>query len=275
MRERRRLIQGLLLGFVFKFCDWGEIDYNLSVYRQQEIIKSVGHSGEEYLISCTHPPIVTLGRSSSQKDLIGWKGPIFQSQRGGKATYHGPSQVIIYPIIDLKKKREAFSLRDVHGYLRSLETWLVKSLKKLSIEAQPGYAQESYHIRGGLGEEKARGGKRIEGGRKEYSERGEKVHGEDNDEDGRGRVNLMTGVWVGDKKIASIGIAVRSWITYHGVALNLNKDLEGFRGIRPCGFESHVMTSIEEVLGKKLDRKLVVRVLKEQFYEYFQISAPS
>ena len=227
---------------MFKTHHWGEVAYNLSVVRQKDLLHKLASSSEkdssnaarEQLIFCSHPPLVTLGRSSSPSDVTGWKGPIFQSQRGGRATYHGPSQIVVYSIMDLRRGRAAFRPRDIHDYLRSLECWLAHSLKEFSIEVQLGSCMSKNKFQG----------------------------------------NTMTGLWVGEKKIASIGIAIKSWISYHGIALNLMTEKDGFRGIRPCGFESHVMTSMEEVLGKKLKRESVEEVLESQFKRHFQRPFP-
>ncbi len=192
-----------------KIEDWGLIEYSASVKRQLELVEEVALGGVERVVLCTHPPVVTLGRATSPEDLVGWKGATVESSRGGRATYHGPNQLVIYPIIDLRRKRE-FAARDVHAYLRALEEGVIESLAELGL----------------MGAEA----------------RMSKV----------GEVSL-TGVWVGAHKIASIGIAVRKWVTYHGVAINLSHDPLAFQGIRPCGFESaEVMTSVERELGRSV-----------------------
>ena len=180
----------------------GLIDYQ-QAYKIQEAMRDEVISGApEKLIACSHNPIVTLGRQSSDADLTGWSGETLKVSRGGKATYHGPGQVILYPIINLAKRNN-----DIHKYVRDLELACINTLKELGINA----------IGNPDGTEKT------------------------------------TGVWVGEKKIASIGVAVKRWVTYHGIALNVHHDPLAFSGINPCGFSTSTMTSLEEILGKKVD----------------------
>lgn len=186
--------------------DWGLIDYGLSSTRQLERVDEIAEGAEERLVICTHPPVVTLGRASTSEDIQGWSGAIFESSRGGRATYHGPNQIVIYPLIDLRRSHAHLRERDVHDYLRQLEQATVLSLKDLGL---PGAEARTSKV---------------------------------------GELSL-TGVWVGTKKIASIGIAVRKWVTYHGVAINILRDETAFQGINPCGFSVGVMTSLEAELG--------------------------
>lgn len=183
------------------FVDWDLINYSLATERQYELVDQVALGGPEMIVFCRHPSIVTLGRATEPHDLAGWKGETAETSRGGRATYHGPGQIVIYPILDLKTRG-----RDLHGYLRALETAVSNALHDIGI----------------LGAE----ARTVQVG--ELS---------------------LTGVWVGSKKIASIGIAVRKWVTYHGCAINFANDPVAFQGISPCGFQSSVMTSVEEILG--------------------------
>jgi lipoate-protein ligase B len=162
------------------------------------------------LVLCTHPPVVTLGRGSRPEDLEGWSGSTLETSRGGRATYHGPSQVVIYPIVDLKRERSGRASRDVHAYLRALEELTVACLREAGLPSPEARTSQVGEI-------------------------------------------SLTGVWVGAKKTASIGIAVRKWITYHGIAINVLNDASAFRGIRPCGFSSDIMTSLEAELGRPVD----------------------
>ena len=288
---------------------WGEVEYDLSVRRQLELLEALRrpkrektevkqdhHTAKEekkdHLTFCHHPPLVTLGRSSTQEDLMGWEGSIFQSQRGGKATYHGPSQIVAYPIIDLCQKRAYLRPRDVHDYLRSLEKWLVHSLKELSIEAHSGATHSGATHSGATHSGATHSGATHSGATHSGATHSGATHsgathsgathsgathsGEDGNTEATGPLlstqsndNLMTGVWVGEKKIACIGIAIKSWITYHGIALNLWEDTQAFKGISACGFQSDIMTSVEEVLGQKLDRKEVTAILEKQFKNTF------
>ena len=147
-----------------------------------------------------HGPVYTIGRSPDQSSLRGGSHlphPFFQINRGGQATYHGPGQLMGYPIIDLRHCGQ-----DLHKYLRWIESLLIEFLSGFGIEAQ-----------------------RREG---------------------------LTGVWVQQRKIASIGVGVRHWITMHGFALNVCGDLSPFDQITPCGIPNVMMTSIEKETGKKV-----------------------
>jgi len=154
--------------------------------------------GDELLL-LEHEPVYTIGRTPDQSSLRGGEHlphPLFPINRGGQATYHGPGQLIGYPIIDLRNCGQ-----DLHRYLRWLEDLLVETLATLGIAAT---------TREGL-----------------------------------------TGVWVENRKIASIGVGVRHWITMHGFALNVCGDLSPFDYIVPCGISNVTMTSIE----KETDRQ--------------------
>jgi lipoate-protein ligase B len=135
-------------------------------------------------------------------------------ERGGGITFHGPGQLVGYPIVDLRGRG-----RDIHRFLRDLEEVLIRTLRDFSLDAQrrPG----------------------------------------------------LTGVWVGQKKIASIGIAVRHWVSYHGFALNVSVDLRYFRMIRPCGLDGTVMTSMSELLGREISLDEVKPALVEHWAELF------
>jgi lipoyl(octanoyl) transferase len=147
-----------------------------------------------------HDPVYTIGRTPDQTSLRGASHlphPFFQINRGGQATYHGPGQLIGYPIIDLRNHGQ-----DLHKYLRWIEGLLIEFLGEFEIEAR-----------------------RREG---------------------------LTGVWVQERKIASIGVGVRHWITMHGFALNVCGDLSPFNQITPCGISNVAMTSIETEIRKSV-----------------------
>jgi lipoate-protein ligase B len=150
------------------------------------------------LLFVEHDPVVTVGRSprSEKKaelevSLRGTGCPVVEIERGGEATWHGPGQLVAYPIMLLPEGG-----RDLHAYLRKLEEVVIQTLGALGIEGH--------------------------------------------------REAKKTGVWIGPKKVASIGIAVRRWVTWHGVALNLDNDLGTFRRFHPCGFDPDVMTRIAD-----------------------------
>lgn len=214
----------------FVIEDWGLIVYQEALLKQMELVQAVKNgSRPDTLVFCRHHPVVTLGRSTEEEDIQGWQGEIFEASRGGRATYHGPSQLVVYPIFSLERERGRLTRpRDVHSYLRCLEACLVASLVsyELSAEVKPMGSFDNAGLR-------------------------------------------MTGVWVGSRKIASIGVSVRSWITYHGLALNVDLDPKAFQGIRPCGFDSSTMVSMEELLGYQIDRGELMQRIGTEFLHYF------
>ncbi len=197
----------LLQVHVLRTENWGEVPYQEATSRQLQYVDEI-HSGEreETLVICTHPPVVTLGRGTQSGDVFGWTGETLETTRGGRATYHGPSQIVIYPILNLAKARPNIEARDLHDYMRLLEAALVTTLKEFGLDAE------------------ARTVKVADG-------------------------PSLTGVWVGEHKIASLGIAIKRWISYHGLALNVTHDPLAFTGINPCGFSTSTMTSVETELG--------------------------
>jgi len=214
--------------------DLGLRDYE-EVWRLQKELVVRRRAGEilDTLILVEHPPVFTVGRQAPPGPFIfaGEAGEGVQSrrslgrslvavERGGGITFHGPGQLVGYPIIDLKSRG-----RDLHRFLRDLEEVLIRTLRDFSLDAQrrPG----------------------------------------------------LTGVWVGPKKIASIGIAVRQWVSYHGFALNVFVDLRYFRMIRPCGLDGAVMTSMSELLGREISLAEVKPALVRRWQEVFRPSPPA
>ncbi len=188
----------------------GLIDYREAYAIQLDYLEKVRQNPkEETLIICSHPSVVTLGKKSTPQDIIGWQGPVENVERGGKATYHGPSQVVIYPILDLKLRNQ-----DIAGFLQAMETAMIECLADYNLVASGN------HERGKPG---------------------------------------YTGVWIehqGTKrKIASIGVAVKRWITYHGLAFNLFNDAQAFSGINPCGFSTDTMISLEDAYHGEIKRE--------------------
>ena len=181
----------------------GQLGYEQALELQRNLARDriSGAIPQDLLLLVEHPPVVTLGRSSKQKHLVASpeflqsKGvELFEVERGGDVTFHGPGQLVGYPIIDLKRHRQ-----DLHWYLRKLEEALINSLDDYGI---PGERNTAY-----------------------------------------------TGVWTRGKKIASIGVHARDWVTWHGFALNATTDLSYFDLIVPCGIDGVVMTSIARELG--------------------------
>jgi lipoyl(octanoyl) transferase len=210
--------------------NWGLVDYRQALAQQEKLVGDVAR-GEvaDTLVFCSHPPVVTVGRLTPASDFAGWRGDVVEVSRGGRATYHGPGQIVVYPIVSLAREgRMSLPPRDLHAFLRGLGDSVVKALHHFDILAE--YRQ-----------------------------------GEDDSfqqADGEHRRHV-TGVWVGERKIASIGVAARQWVTFHGVALNLESDASGLGNIQPCGFAPSIMTSMREILGKPPDRSEVERVLAD------------
>jgi lipoyl(octanoyl) transferase len=186
----------------------GRIEFSKGLEIQAEALEQCDRTGEETLFLLEHEPVYTIGRrldKSSLGNASYLPHPVFEINRGGQATYHGPGQLVGYPILDLKKRG-----KDLHVYLRSLETAVIRLVGSFGVEA-------------------------------EFC-------------DGK------TGVWVQNRKIASIGIGVRRWITMHGFALNVSSDLTGFLSITPCGLAGVRMTS----LSLELDREVSLEEVRER-----------
>ncbi len=171
----------------------GLVPYDRATAWQEGLVERRRAGGSDVLLLLEHPPVYTLGRGADPRFLgAGADGPIpvVRAGRGGQVTYHGPGQLVGYPIVDLRGHRQ-----DVHWYVRELEQVLIDALDAFGIVA--------------------------------------------------GRVTGLTGVWVdGRRKIASIGIGIRRWVTWHGFALNVGRDLTPFAAITPCGLSGVVMTSV-------------------------------
>jgi len=177
----------------------GTVPYEDALELQRALARDriSGAIPEDMLLLLEHPPVVTLGRATKQRNLISSeeflasKGvELFEVERGGDVTFHGPGQLVGYPIIDLKRHR-----LDLHWYLRQVEQALIDTLAAYSIPAERNVG--------------------------------------------------FTGVWTKGKKIASIGVHARDWVTWHGFALNVTTDLSYFDFIIPCGIDGVTMTSIE------------------------------
>jgi len=182
--------------------DLGLASYAPSLALQREVAHAriAGDIEQDVLLLVEHPPVITLGRSSKRAHMLATpeylreRGvDLFEVERGGDVTFHGPGQLVGYPIIDLKNHR-----RDLHWYLRQVEQLLIDSLGVFGLRA--------------------------------------------------GRNPPYTGVWIGNRKIASIGVHARDWVTWHGFALNVATDLRFFDLIVPCGIQSVTMTSVNAEL---------------------------
>lgn len=182
---------------------WGRVNYSLAHRKQKEYVAQIlNEERAETLVLCSHPPVVTLGKSSEPSDLQGWNGQIYSVERGGRATYHGPGQILCYPLLDLQKRG-----RDLGGLLNALELSVVRALR-------------NYGLAG----------------------RGNPTRGK----------SELSGVWVNNRKVASLGVAVKRRVSYHGLAVNLHREGRAFQGLRPCGLSGNAIASVEELLGHPL-----------------------
>lgn len=210
------------------FFDLGLREYKAVWALQHELLEKRAQDAiPDALILCEHPHVITVGRRAVSKlaSLQACYGiPCYAVERGGDVTYHGPGQLVGYPILRLEEGR-----RDLHRYLRDLEEVLILALSDFGIEAQ---RRASY-----------------------------------------------TGVWTAGlavapqahKKIASIGVAVRRWVTYHGFALNVNTDLNLFKRISPCGLDGAIMTSMGQLLRRMVEMQAVKESVKRRFEEVFDL----
>jgi lipoyl(octanoyl) transferase len=199
--------------------DLGTCSYPAALTLQEELIaRKVAGDRDDYLLLLEHEPVYTLGRGADARDLLDADRllgvPVFRVGRGGGATFHGPGQLVAYPIVTLSRAG-----RDVHRYVRSLETLLIGVCAEFGIAAE----------------------RRIK----------------------------LTGVWVGDRKIASIGVGVRRWTTFHGVALNVSTELQFFGQIVPCRMPDVRMTSMAVELGYAPRLTDVSAVLVQRFRSEF------
>ncbi|MCA1579988.1 MAG: lipoyl(octanoyl) transferase LipB [Acidobacteria bacterium] len=203
----------------------GRISYGEGLRLQQEAANAVAEGGEESLLLLEHAPVFTLGRNAAASDVLmslerrrelGIE--LFETDRGGKVTYHGPGQLVGYPILNLDPDR-----RDVKAYVTDLEEALISTLADFGIASARSQ-----------------------------------------------RPDRVTSVWVGNDKIAAIGVHISRWITTHGFALNVTSEpLPGFLGIVPCGIVDGGVTSMERLLGEAPSLESVASAFLRRFSEIF------
>jgi len=192
------------------YVDLGRTEYGAALELQRSLAARRAR-GEvpDVLILLEHDHVITLGRKTSSINLNKEQNiPVFRVERGGDATYHGPGQLVGYPIVMLED-------HDIRRHVRNMEDAIMGGVRDFGIEAE--------HV------------------------------------DGR------PGIWVKGKKLASVGVAVTEWVTYHGFALNVNTELSYFELIRPCGFDPSVMTSMEHIRGEKLPFEQVKSAVRDEY----------
>ena len=222
-----------------KYKSLGLINYEESWKKQESIFNKIIDTKiknrnlqkeiktDNYILSCSHPHVYTLGKSGNEKNLLIDKNIIekenlefFKINRGGDITYHGPGQIVIYPILDLEN-----FFTDIHKYLRSLEEAVILTLKEYNIES--------------------------------------------------GRIKNYTGVWIDiesdtPRKICAVGVKTSRWVTMHGLALNVNTDLNFFKNIIPCGINDKEVTSISKEVGQVIKIKDVEKKLLNNLSKVFE-----
>ena len=172
----------------------GRVSYEDGLALQNKLVdQRLQGEAPDTVLLLEHEPVYTIGRTKDRSSLINPKSlpyPVFETNRGGQATFHGPGQLVGYLILDLN----AYG-KDLHTYLREIESILIDFAAEFGIHS--------------------------------------------------GRREGLTGVWIGDRKLASIGVGVRKWISMHGFGLNVSRDLHGYEAIVPCGISNVTMTSLE------------------------------
>ncbi|HEY5692282.1 MAG TPA: lipoyl(octanoyl) transferase LipB [Cyclobacteriaceae bacterium] len=225
------------------FIDLGLIDYSAAWKYQTELFERILEvkkqnrdladqeqaSTSNYLIFCEHPHVFTLGKSGEEKNLLLPKDKLesigatyHHINRGGDITYHGPGQIVVYPVIDLVN-----FFTDIHKYMRLLEEAVIQTLSEYGIES--------------------------------------------------GRIKGLTGVWIDHnnqetcRKIAALGVKTSRWVTLHGMAFNVNTNLDYFKYIVPCGIDDKAVTSMEKELGNSQDLARIKSILLKKISSIFEM----
>jgi len=189
-------------------------DYEETLVIQEEARADVLAGGPERLLLVEHPPVITLGRRGDTRHVLEARAPVLRVSRGGDVTYHGPGQLVGYPILDLGLRG-----RDVDRYLRALEDVLIAVARRFAVTAR--------------------------------------------------RQRGFTGVWVGNAKLAAIGVGIRRWVTIHGFALNVADLREDFAAIVPCGLAGIGVTSLAETTGRRPAMADVEAIVIDEFQRIF------
>ncbi len=200
--------------------DLGVINYQSAYQMQKKAVAEVIAGAQECVFVCEHPTVLTLGRMADERYILCSRAELAQRaievvsiDRGGQVTLHAPGQLVVYPILDLKKHG-----KDLKDYMHQLEAMTIDFLQHHEIisSRNPG----------------------------------------------------KTGVWVGSQKIASIGVGVKKWVTFHGLGININTDLELFSLINPCGL-GVAMTCVQKLKGYSLDMNVAKKDFSQIFSRYF------
>ncbi len=202
--------------------DWGRREYS-DALEEMRRLRAARRRGEidDTLVFVEHPPVITVGVQGDDGESFPPGLPVVRVERGGKSTFHGPGQLVGYPIVDLDRRG-----RDVRRFVRDVEELVIRGLEGVGVPA--------------------------------------------------GRVDGRRGVWVdGARKIASIGVAVEEWVTFHGFALNVATDLEAFRSFHPCGFDGRVMTSVSNELGRPVSVDSIKAPIAAAWDTIFREPAPT
>jgi lipoyl(octanoyl) transferase len=226
-----------------KFIDLGLIDYQQAWDYQTALFNEILNAKSEnrsqpendqlatsnYLIFCEHPHVFTLGKSGDEKNLLLKQDDLalvgasyYHINRGGDITYHGPGQIVVYPVIDMEN-----FFTDIHQYMRLLEEAVIQTLKEFGVES--------------------------------------------------GRIKGLTGVWIDYKnetsarKICALGVKTSRWVTMHGLAFNVNTNLDYFKYIVPCGIDDKAVTSLQKELGREIEMQKMKQVLKEKIVHLFNM----
>ena len=199
---------------ILTLLDRGREPYPDTWELQKDLVRrrAGGETEADALILVEHDHVITLGRKTTPENFKPQDIPVFQVERGGDATYHGPGQLVGYPIIRL-------STPNVQRFVRDLEEVLIRVTRSFGLDSV-----------------------RVEG---------------------------HPGVWVGGRKVVSIGVAVTNWVTYHGFALNVNTDLSYFGLIKPCGLDPEKITSMRELLGREVPLEDVKAEVIVRFTDVF------
>lgn len=208
--------------------DLGITDYKATYKFQKEAVRNRQlQEINDTLILTEHNSVFTIGRTGSRTNILvephvlaTHKIRVYEIDRGGDVTYHGPGQIVIYPILDLTQYK-----KDIHLYLRNLEWVIIDFLAKHNIKGK--------------------------------------------------RRNNFTGIWVGQKKIASIGIGISKWVTYHGISINISTDLKYFTMINPCGLMGQGVTSLSKIVNMSPSPQKIKINLIGSFEKIFGVKVES